>query len=222
MLGERPARLAFAATHVVKASRVLSWGEKAVWLETYALDLGPEGAWLGNAGMGQRLGLEERTVKNYRTKLHRAGLLVPVPRPGARSVGWVARLPPTCVPHERRAAGETSARLAALLDGQLREMGFGGPELKGLQGGAAEAPEQGPQRTYNKGQSVARAPSREGGVQGGAPSSAVESEAQLPPLVGEDGGCVPTPEVKMETDRFDTIAEAIDPRRAANRRRARA
>src|SRR3990167_11530892 len=81
MPGERPSRLAFAATHVVKASRVLSWGEKALWLETYALDMGPEGAWLNNACMGQRLGLEERTVKNYRTRLHRVGLLRPIPPP---------------------------------------------------------------------------------------------------------------------------------------------
>ena len=220
---ERPARLAFAATHVVKASRVLSWGEKAVWLETYALDMGPEGAWLNNACMGQRLGLEERTVKNYRTRLHRLGLLASIPRPGARSPGWVATLPARCVPHGRRAAGELATELALELDGNLRDLDGGQAELKGHNGGAVEVPEQGPQRTPNRGHS-ARAPSEGGGIEGGESPTSLESEAQLPPAVGEDGGCVTTPgkmeNGKMEGSPFDASYEAIDPRRASRRRRA--
>lgn len=219
---ERPARLAFAATHVVKASRVLSWGEKAVWLETYALDLGPEGAWLNNASMGDRLGLQERTVKNYRTRLHDMELLHPIPRPGARSLGWVACLPPACVPHGRRAAGEMATELARRLDGHLRGAGYGERELKGLEGGATEPPEQGPQKTHNRGQSVAQAPFARGGKEGGAPPSSLQSEAQLPPAVGEDGGCVSTPgrmeNGKMEGNPFNAAYEAINFTRARRRR----
>jgi hypothetical protein len=215
MPGERPARLAFAATHVVKASRVLSWGEKAVWLESYALDCGPEGAWISNTGMGQRLGLEERTVKNYRTRLHKMGLLHPVPRPGARTVGWVACLPPAAIPHGRRGAGDVATALALALDGHLRTLGFGPPELKGHEGGAVEAPEEGPQRTQNRGR-PAQAPSANEGGKGGALQPRSTIEDQLLPVVTEDGedGDAGTPARRMEKSARPELVGDILKRRA--------
>src|SRR5438128_11938935 len=43
----RPAKLPFSATHVIKASHTLTDAEKLSWLEHYALDNGPEGAFCG-------------------------------------------------------------------------------------------------------------------------------------------------------------------------------
>lgn len=187
-MAERPIKLPFAATHVVSASRVLSWGVKSVWLATHALDQGPEGAWISNESLAARLGLSPRTVKNYRAALsqivpseHR--LLITVPRPGARQVGWVATLPRACVPHANRIAGEAAVALAAVLDGLLRESGWTqNVDLSGLIGGAAQDPPDGPQRTHGRDRAAAAL-----GGKGGVPASASSSEAQLRPAVKQFG-----------------------------------
>lgn len=119
---ERPVKLPFAATHVIRASRGLSWGEKAVWLELWALDNGPEGAWISDQSLASRLGLEDRTVKNYRFGLRARRLAVTVPRPGARQVGWVMTLPAIAVPRATRAAGDIAVSCAQALDKYLEEV----------------------------------------------------------------------------------------------------
>ena len=97
-MDERPPKLPFAATRAVKASRLLGAGQKLVWLEDWALD-GPEGAWIASAHLAARLGMSKQNVDQHRQHLRALGLHVVIPRPGARSHGWRATLPPTCVPH---------------------------------------------------------------------------------------------------------------------------
>lgn len=119
---ERSTKLPFSATRVLKASRELSLGEKIVWLEDHALDLGPEGAFLASGPFARRWGLSvsPATVEEYRRRLRAYGLHEQVPRPGARSVGWVATLPPQCVPRSSRPTDEEVEQLAALLDAHVR------------------------------------------------------------------------------------------------------
>lgn len=95
---ERPPKLSFSATRVLKASRVLAWGAKAVWLEDHALDQGPEGAWISAANLGARLGLAKESVERHRRSLLKLGLYHVVRRPGARADGWVPTLPAICIP----------------------------------------------------------------------------------------------------------------------------
>lgn len=125
-MGERPEKLIFAATHVVKGSRVLTWPEKAVWLEDYALDLGPEGAWITAAKLAERLGLSPETVETYRRRFAEEGigLHYRVKRPGARSPGWVSTLPDGCAPRSQRPPPEVVIEGARRLDWLLEKAGW--------------------------------------------------------------------------------------------------
>lgn len=100
-MDERASKLPFSATRVVKASRVLSWGAKAVWLEDWALDQGPEGAWISAANLAARLGMSKDNVEQQRRRLRDWGLYHVVRREGARSDGWCPQLPVLCIPSTR-------------------------------------------------------------------------------------------------------------------------
>ena len=119
----RPDKPRFAAQRVIKGSRVLTACEKLVWLEDYALDLGPEGAWLAPVKMGERLGMKPRTVEDYRQRLANAGLHESAPRPGAKSKSWFAVLPIQFVPDERPAEDDVN-RLIREFDEYLHDRGF--------------------------------------------------------------------------------------------------
>lgn len=119
----RPDKPRFAATRVIKGSRVLTAGEKLVWLEDYALDLGPEGAWLAPDKMGERLGMKLRTIEDYRQRLANAGLHESAPRPGAKSKSWFAVLPVQFVPNERPGEEDVN-HIIRLFDDYLRDRGF--------------------------------------------------------------------------------------------------
>jgi len=106
------------ALSVVKASRVLTPGEKLVWCEQFGLD-GPEGAWISNGNLADRLGMAEASVKQLRWRLTQYRLLRSVPRPGARTVGYHLELPAICVPDARATPNEIGM-LAKELDAELR------------------------------------------------------------------------------------------------------
>src|SRR4051812_26584539 len=97
----------WAGARVVKASRDLTWPEKAVWLEVHGLaDKSQDRCYLSAARLGQRLGLSGETVEKARRLLQRAGLLRSAPRPGRESSWWPV-LPPNCYPpHARPDDGE--------------------------------------------------------------------------------------------------------------------
>ncbi len=97
-MDDRPPKLPFAATRVVKAARLLPWGAKAVWLEDYALDHGPEGSWISAAHLAARVGLSKDNIERHRRRLAELGLYYVIRRPGARADGWVPTLPLFCVP----------------------------------------------------------------------------------------------------------------------------
>lgn len=116
-------RLAFAAARVVMGSKVLSLGEKIVWLEDRALDFGPEGAYIANAAFERRWGggLTAATIGEYRRRLKVYGLHESVPRPGAKSLGWISTLPAGCLPRSSRPTDEEIEQLAVSLDAHIRE-----------------------------------------------------------------------------------------------------
>jgi hypothetical protein len=193
MSDERPPRLPYSASFVVRASRVLNWGEKAVWQELWSLDKGPEGAWISDRSLGECLGLDEGTVKNYRFGLRRRQLAVTVPRPGARQVGWVVRLPAAAVPgaHEKRVWGKRAVELALILDGHLRTM-------DGKAGGAMEATSDPPSSPHIRGvvRNTGVAGARGVGGRGEPSSSASLRETQLPPAVRQVGVGAHAPKAK--------------------------
>lgn len=119
----RPARLPMSHTFVVWASRPdrggLTLGEKVIWYQSWALDRGPEGCYMGAASLAERLGMEVRSVEQLRYRLRKLGLLASFARPGARQPGWVALLPGSCCPTSPQAAGKEAARLAEELDRYL-------------------------------------------------------------------------------------------------------
>lgn len=204
---ERPVKLPFAALAVIKWSRVLSSTEKWILHETYAMDNGPEGAWISNASLADRLGLEERTVKNCRIQLRKDGLLFPVPREGARQVGWVFTLPAAAVPHDRRTGGAAASKLGQVLDGHLREQRGLPGDLKGLATGTMKVPDPGPASVPKEGPSRSRNRDhqgteceQEGGQGGDPPTSSLLTESQLHPAVTDlkDG------EVSHETQEVGT------------------
>jgi hypothetical protein len=106
------------ALSVVKASKVLTPGEKLVWCEQHPLD-GLEGAYISNASLAARLGMTEDSVKQLRWRLGRYGLLRTIARTGARQVGYRLRLPVQCVPDPRASFNEIGL-LARELDAELR------------------------------------------------------------------------------------------------------
>jgi hypothetical protein len=152
-MDERPPKLPFAATRVIKASRLLGAGQKLVWLEDWALD-GPEGAWISGAHLAVRLGMSRQNVDQHRQHLQALGLHTVIARPGARTDGWRPTLPPACIPPLRPTV-EQVMRCAAALDDALQRAATMQPSLRSdgkptcspeaspLASGSPEAPREG-------------------------------------------------------------------------------
>jgi hypothetical protein len=119
---ERPLpRLPPDVTRLVRASRVLSEGQKLVWMEDWILDHGPEGSWLNHAKLGARLGLEAETVETYRRRMERWGLYWRHPRPDGRSPGWCPMIAKKYWPQSQRP--DDVAAAVTVLDTALRLAG---------------------------------------------------------------------------------------------------
>jgi hypothetical protein len=195
---ERPPKLPFAATRVLKASGLLSPGAKLVWLEDSALDQGPEGAWISATHLAQRLGLSKDAVERYRRGLHTLGVYHVIRRQGARSDGWRPTLPPECLPPLRPTPDQVLA-CAARLDAWLRTNPMYGVTTGATvaqfprPGGADSAPLVAQQSAP---QPEAR---EEGGREEVLSDLLVRSEATLQPQAQKQAGVAsPTPEGRME------------------------
>jgi hypothetical protein len=196
--------------------RALPWGVKAVFLRLLDLDRGPEGAFISDASLGESLGLDAGTVKNYRFHLRSLGLAVTFPREGARQFGWVMQLPAIACPGSLEKDAEVRGKRAGALAKALDDWLDSNPEI------AAEAMPRLPQEQSRdcrsaEAQSASSAPERGVGVRG--PPSEVQSKAQLPPAVTqtEDGVGAKAPGKRMEK-----VAGAnIEPREEFETKRAK-
>ena len=206
MTEERVPKLPYSARFVVRASRVLTWGEKAVWEELFSLDLGPDGAWISDASLAECLGLDAGTVKNYRFGLRRRKIAQTIPRPGTAQVGWVMRLPAGAAPSdkERKVWGKRAVALALVLDGHLRSM-------DGTAGGALVATPDvrpSPRRGIDgRNTEIADSAAALGG-KGGNPTSVSMRKAQLPPAVREEGVGARAPEQQVGDERPPAVIRA--------------
>lgn len=178
----RQSKLSFAAARVVMASQVLSLGEKIVWLEDRALDLGPEGAWIAPATFERRWGqsLTAATISEYRRRLRLYGLHEQVPRPGARSPGWVSTLPDRCIPRSSRPTDEEIEALAVQLDAHLQARAAPNQDRAQTPTGIVLSAQRGLDAAPNVGR-------REGGRGEGSPSASERSETPLPSVVRQSG-----------------------------------
>jgi hypothetical protein len=159
---------------------ILPWGIKAVWIRLLPLDGGPEGAYISDESLGESLGLDPGTAKNYRFELRRLGLARTFPRAGTRQYGWVLQLPDAARPREgqsREAVRPRAPALARRLEGWLLERH---PELAPAATRGLPQP-QSPDGRSHRASSASSI--RERGVGGRTPSSVVQSEAPLPPAV---------------------------------------
>jgi hypothetical protein len=130
----QPARPSWAGARVMKASQALTSGQKLVWLELWALDHGPERAFVSAARLAERLGMSVDNVEKARRQLRSLRLLASGPRPSGRGVTWWATLPADCLPSSRpsdAAIMELAGRLDARIEGQgtRRRTTPGGREL---------------------------------------------------------------------------------------------
>jgi hypothetical protein len=121
----RPDRLNWPANRVVKASKLVSWGAKAVWMEMRSLDAGPEGCYMSAAKLATRLGMGAKNVEKHRAHLVRLGLLVTLARRGTTG-NWYPTLPADCVPRSERPEDEEISALAHRLDRYLTPLLGGG------------------------------------------------------------------------------------------------
>ena len=112
----RPPRLPFSCTHIVKACSALTPTEKLVWLELYALDHGPDGAFIGAGHLAARLGFSREVTEGYRRRLLAKGLLHRDPRGRGKTDRWFPFLPPQCCPSARRLTTDQVALYAERLD----------------------------------------------------------------------------------------------------------
>lgn len=176
-------RLPRPSRHVIMASRhrALPWGVKAVWLRLLDLDRGSEGAFISDASLGESLGLDVGTAKNYRFHLRSLGLAKTFPRPGARQYGWVMHLPAVACPGEHEKDADVRGKRAALLAKALDE--FLDSRNAGIATGASPPLLQEQSRDCDSinSNSASSAPERGVGVR--TPTSVVQSKAQLPPTV---------------------------------------
>ena len=159
---------------------ILPWGLKAVWIRLLPLDAGPEGAFISDESLGEGLGLDAGTAKNYRFELRRLGLARTFPRSDTRQYGWVLQLPDGARPREGQSRNEVRLRapgLARILEVWLLQRH---PELAPAATPGLHQP-QSPDGGSRRPRSASS--TRERGVGGRTPSSVVQSEAQLPPAV---------------------------------------
>jgi hypothetical protein len=115
-------RLPFSATRVIKASRSLTLAEKFVWIEDHGLD-GTEGAWISHDNLAERLAMTAGSIHVIRKRLQALELHASIARPGARTRGWHALLPATCVPSTKPSPTEVKL-LAGILDDHIERMKY--------------------------------------------------------------------------------------------------
>lgn len=196
-MAERPVRLTMPAVRVFKACRALVWGCKAVWLEDWTLDMGPEGAWISASNLAARIGMSKDNVEEHRRVLRRADLYFVIERPGARANGWIPMMPEMCKPRVTRPEPAEILELAFRLDEHIRgrlDGGISGLPQPTIHGGPAPATDGVAQSaTHGVPTSATRSG---GGVRGGAPSSVssiLQDMGHIPPSSpsskdGEAGG----------------------------------
>lgn len=224
-MSERPEKPSFSGARVLKASRVLSAGQKLVWLEDYALDQGPEGSWITSTQLAARLGMTPRTVETYRGELKAMGLYATVSRAGGTR-SWYPTLPAEVVPRTARPTPEDISTGVMLFDDHLR---YHDPGRGRTTTGVVVAPRQGSgsQPDASRGTSL-----REGG-RGVGSNLPFDARASLqPPAVeadgagpdgpkAEDGEGAPRPESWSATDRekFERDLARLPAEKAAKLRR---
>ena len=108
----------YAPARVLKASRRLPWGYKAVWLEDYRFDKGA-GSWVSPAAMAELTGMSPETVMSYRERMLRWGLYTRVPRGRGLPDAWRPTLPAGLRPTTERVGREDLVTLARALDDKL-------------------------------------------------------------------------------------------------------
>jgi len=106
----------------LKAARLMPWGRKAVWVEDWILDRGPEASWISATNLAARLGMSKDNVEQHRRDLLALGFYYVVRRIGAKSDGWVPTLPLGCRHHGSTPADilATAARIDAIISGTVR------------------------------------------------------------------------------------------------------
>lgn len=127
---ERPSHLPWCCTLVIRASRVLTLGEKCIWEDFRAFDRGdPDACYIGAQSLSERWGNDftVATIEAFRARLGRLGLLTRIRRPEG-GFGFIALLPAHCIPNEviigkmRPACRAPEAKqLASFLDDHIRE-----------------------------------------------------------------------------------------------------
>lgn len=178
---ERPPRATITVVRAFKACDAIRWGTKAVWVEDWILDAGPEASWISAPNLAQRLGLSRESIEAHRRWLKGLAFYFVVERRGARSNGWVPTVPAFLAPRGTTvdAVTESAARIAAYVRGELGDIGSGGdPNAKrGVAGHTTSGVESPTKRGV-----AANATSKEGSVRegvGGASLSQYSGEAQL-------------------------------------------
>lgn len=209
MIDERPPRLVPTAIAAVKAAKKMPWGVKAVFIEDWILDRGPEGAWLAAPKLAVRLGMSKDNVEKHRRRLLELGFYYVVRREGARSDGWIPTLPLGCRHHGTTPEDiqNTAARIDAYLSGQVRHIsgGLGGATSGARQaaiGGVPDGATSGATQYATRGV----LPARRGGVRGGSLPQAVQSQTLVPPEVAARESAR-APEAEEEEPREPTRAE---------------
>src|SRR2546425_3026790 len=122
---DRPPKLLFSGTHVIKASRSLTDGEKLTWLEHYALDNSEEGCFCGAGVMAERLGRSRETIECHRRRFLAFGLLAKHVHGLGTADSWYPTLPPLCVPTSLRLSADQVSLLADRLDLHLARLNGG-------------------------------------------------------------------------------------------------
>lgn len=178
---ERPPRATITVVRAFKACDAIRWGTKAVWIEDWILDAGPEASWISATNLAQRLGLSKESIEAHRRWLKGLAFYFVVERRGARSNGWVPTVPAFLAPRGTtvEAVNASAARIAAYVRGELGDIGSGGdPTTKrGVPGPTTSGVGGSTRRGV-----AANATSKEGSVRegvGGASLSQHSGEAQL-------------------------------------------
>lgn len=170
----------YGPARVLKASKRLPWGYKAVWLEDYRLDNG-SGSSASPAGMSELLGMSAETVTSYRERMQRWGLYRRIPRGRGLPDAWRPIIPERCHPAGDKVGREELVTLGGRLDDSLprRVPGKGKAD-----GGPVHKPDAGPVDEADSGPvATADCGPETGGVGGAVLPLTYPGEAQLRPVV---------------------------------------
>lgn len=87
---------------VIKACRPLPWAARALLLEVFELDLGPEGCWLSVPELAERLGIGDSSITKYLGRFQELGLVVRVKKKDERTPAWHLAMPRVAIPDTER------------------------------------------------------------------------------------------------------------------------